>query len=401
MIRNILETIHFGLVICFMYVLPNFKVFVHIFRNQMLQFGIAAIKICQYIFPFIKNKYPERKLLIAVLETLGNDCRKYSIDTQKIIRQEGLSNIIETMDDFPVHSGSIAQVFVGYDENGRKFAVKVKHDYIEKQLVDVRHFIKTLRYLFAVNVDYNDFYHFLHSQTNLKNEYENLKYFHDNNPERQKIIIPKPFYATERVLVMEWVDFESFPSIVNRLPAKELSMYNYFLLLFYDASILLFKKEHCDLHHGNWGVNLEEKKIVIIDFGIVVDLHSKFIKCHIACKRVDDVHQRSKFMVQLLSDIFHCNMAYADLTSSKEINRCIAEIIRRSKDMVVTTEVFLLFSRSAFFGCINDEEILRVTKKQMYLFLTKNKIFPELKKFYKELIFGSEEELSLEQRLGL
>lgn len=389
MIRKFLERIQFGFIVLLMYILPDFDFLIHFFKNRLIRFGIAAIKICQYIFPIIKYKYPNRKLLVSVLECLGDNCDKYRIDTEKILKEEGLLDIVESIDNFPLHSGSIAQVFEGYDKDGNKLAIKIKHNYIDEQIMDIRHFVKSFKYFFKINIDYDDFYSFLIQQTNLQKEYENLKYFYDNNPENSKILIPRPIYASNNILIMDWVDFQTFPSIEHTLTQKESKYYKNLLLLFYDSSILLYKKEHCDLHHGNWGVNLKEKKIVILDFGIVFDIDAKFLNCHIDWRKEDDLQKKSSINCNLLSSVFKVNLNL-DLTCSNCIFEAIVELLSRSNELVVTKDVFLILSRVAFFGCINDDALmLNTNKKNIYLYLLKNNIFPELKDFYKKIIYNN------------
>ena len=388
MIRKFLETIQFGFLVLLMYILPDLDCLIHFFKNRLIGFGIAVIKICQYIFPIIKYKCPNRKLLLSVLQSLGDDCHKYSIDTQKILKEEGLLDIVNSIDNFPLHSGSIAQVFKGYDKDGNKLAIKIKHNYIDDQIMDIRHFVKSFKYFFKINIDYDDFYSFLILQTDLQKEYDNLKYFYDSNPEKSKIIIPRPIYGSNKVLVMDWVDFQSFPSIENKLSRKESKYYKYILSLFYDSSILLYKKEHCDLHHGNWGVNLKEKKIVILDFGIVFDTDPKFLNCHIDWRKEDDLKKKSSINCNLLSTVFKTDL-HLDLTCNDSIFKALLELLSRSEELVVTKDVFLLLSRIAFFGCINDDALmLNAQKKNIYLYLLKNNIFPELKSFYKKIIYN-------------
>lgn len=389
MIRKFLETIQFGLIVLFMCMLPDFDFLIHFFKNRLIRFGIAAIKICQYIFPIIKYKYPNRKLLLSVLQCLGDNCDKYRIDSEKILRKEGLLDIVDSIDNFPVHSGSIAQVFEGYDKDGNKLAIKIKHNYINEQIMDIRHFVKSFKYFFKINIHYDDFYSFLVLQTDLQKEYENLKYFYENNPEKSKILIPRPIYGSNNILIMDWVDFQSFPSIEHTLTQKESKYYKYLLSLFYDSSILLYKKEHCDLHHGNWGVNLKEKKIVILDFGIVFDTDAKFLNFHIDWRKEDDIQKRSSINCNLLSSIFKVDLNL-DLTCNDSIFEAIIELLSRSNELVVTKDVFLLLSRTAFFGCINDDALmLNTNKKNIYLYLLKNNIFPELKDFYKKIIYNN------------
>tara|TARA_X000000368_G_C23018060_1_gene706673 strand:- start:952 stop:1821 length:870 start_codon:yes stop_codon:yes gene_type:complete len=112
----------------------------------------------------------------------------------------------------------------------------------------------------------------------MNNEYKNIEYFYNEYIDTSIFIIPKPFFSSNNILIMEFIEGEIYNENMSNITNK----YIFTLLNLFYFDMIYFKKYiHCDLHIYNWKIInyksniLDNLKIVIYDFGFVVKNNKK------------------------------------------------------------------------------------------------------------------------------
>lgn len=203
------------------------------------------------------------------------------------------TEVFTFIDHTPVASASIAQVHKAIlKSTGEPVAVKVQHDYIEKQIgADLwvyRFSSKVYEKVFSMPFSFFTQYvsDQLIKETDFVNELENaekLRQFiaNDGDTKRMNIYIPKNYrqFTTKQVLVSEWIDGVSLTQ-KDRLLDK-----NFDLRVIMNQYLTIFGKQlfdygfiHSDPHPGNLLVRFTGRKqqLVILDHGLYVQLPEKF-----------------------------------------------------------------------------------------------------------------------------
>lgn len=203
------------------------------------------------------------------------------------------TEVFTSIDHTPVASASIAQVHKAIlRSTGEPVAVKVQHDYIEKQIgADLwvyRFSSKVYEKVFSMPFSFFTQYvsDQLIKETDFVNELENaekLRQFiaNDGDTKRMNIYIPKNYrqFTTKQVLVSEWIDGVSLTQ-KDRLLDK-----NFDLRVIMNQYLTIFGKQlfdygfiHSDPHPGNLLVRFTGRKqqLVILDHGLYVQLPEKF-----------------------------------------------------------------------------------------------------------------------------
>ena len=244
--------------------------------------GCILIKIVQWInsnldLLDIKNG----KILYNIFNPFYEDCNVHKLDyTKKVFFDEfnkDFDEVIKLDNLYKIKSGSIAQVYKGF-YNNKMVAIKVVHPDIKYQLIFPIFFIKLYKFLvknlfFLKNYNtvfiFDTFFENLKLQTVMINEYKNMKYFYDSYKDNEYILIPKPLYVSNNILVMEFIDGNKFELLDISLLEKQkiinlLNMFikdNYYFKDYY----------HSDLHESNWNVIKYNDfyKLVIYDYGYI------------------------------------------------------------------------------------------------------------------------------------
>ncbi|EDK45970.1 conserved hypothetical protein [Lodderomyces elongisporus NRRL YB-4239] len=206
------------------------------------------------------------------------------------------SEIFEWIDHIPVASASIAQVHkaqLSKNLGSAKVALKVQHDYIDKQIVVdlwVYRFISKVyekvfdiplsmftSYVSEQLVKETDFVHEMHNSMRLVELIEN-----DPVLEKENIKIPKNFpkLTTRQVLPAEWVDgiaLTDKDELINNKYDLKLTMSQYIKL--FGRQIFKYGFVHSDPHPGNLLARFDEngkQQLVLLDHGLYINLPEKF-----------------------------------------------------------------------------------------------------------------------------
>jgi len=184
-------------------------------------------------------------------------------------------------DDIKTHivgSGSIGQVYKLYNRKLGKFvAVKVKHPGIDASVHNIVNLIKFIHTILdpIANIPFatllNDFIGTVLLQIDYVTERNNIERFAELYANESHVVIPEVFYSSRRFIVMSYNDGVKFSSLNDKTMKLNVSLD---LNCFIYTSILIHDFVHCDLHNGNWKIqisdtNPQEYKLVIYDCGIV------------------------------------------------------------------------------------------------------------------------------------
>jgi predicted unusual protein kinase regulating ubiquinone biosynthesis (AarF/ABC1/UbiB family) len=203
--------------------------------------------------------------------------------------------IITPEDTIPIGSGTIGQVYKLYSlEYNDYVALKVRHSNVENE---VRIFVKTIKdVLYVINMIstipftglVDDFLENIYMQLDYKNEAYNTTVLKKNNLCNHHIIIPTIYYCSESIICMSYHSGIPFTELKETDLVKNKIAYDMFL--FNMSSLLIYDFLHCDLHYGNWKIQIDNDanyKIVIYDCGIMGSTHNDAINKRICMACID------------------------------------------------------------------------------------------------------------------
>lgn len=268
------------------YILGNSnKILLKLLYNTINLNGYGMIKITQWYISrnqcFFDNKYID-----CLFSDFYENCYVHSVNyTKKIFYQEYLNdfdNVFTIDESYNIKSGSIAQVYLCYyKDNPDKDPVilKVVHPETEYQLYWLEKYMclynfttKKIKFFnkFKISFDIYSFVDNIKRQTNMHNEFNNLKYYYDSYKDNDIYIIPTPIFATNNILIMSYEEGISFYDIDASDYKK--SKIILLLTLFMKNNNFNLDYIYLDIHSGNWRVQKYKNhyKIIIYDFGYCV-----------------------------------------------------------------------------------------------------------------------------------
>ena len=190
-------------------------------------------------------------------------------------------HLFQSFEMEPMATASLGQVHRATMNNGREVVVKVLRPGVLKQLQDdvqameevaalcetfqfgrdyqLVHMVDSLKQSLAQEVNY------LHEAANAETVAHNLAQF-------EKIVVPLPVkeLTTERVITMDFVDFEKITTLKPERLSEEYSRAlaeEFFQAFLYQ--VLVHGAFHADPHPGNVGIT-EQNQIALMDYGLVV-----------------------------------------------------------------------------------------------------------------------------------
>jgi len=254
--------------------------------------GCVLIKIVQWInnnseMLNVKNNY------IELFDNFYENNNIHSINyTKKIFKNDfnyNFDEIIELDLDFKVKSGSVAQVYKGKFKKNNTFdndfyntdiAIKVIHPELKYQMFYTINFVYLYKYIvnnisflnkYDTIFNFESFFQHLKLQTNMANEYNNIKYFYDYYYDNEYIVIPHPIHFSKNILIMQYIESELFDNFdVSEFEKKKIiSFFNVFV----KDQYFFCNYFHSDLHDYNWRVNKYKDfyQLIIYDFGYVIE----------------------------------------------------------------------------------------------------------------------------------
>ena len=246
--------------------------------HHIKQGGNVFWKLSQWICSRLEFQYDlSGNYLIQKLSEFYENCpvHDFAISREIIERFYGdtLDNVFESIDETPIASGSIGQVYAAILKNGEKVAIKIRHPHIQQNILRICWYIKYIPKS-ILQFDMEGLEEYLLHQTDFKKEYTNLKKLKGKFRNASYIHFPSPFGAEEDIIVMEFIEGKRVDVFYEKSEKDEHWEVMVKFWLFIRESILLRNFCHADLHKGNWKIH--NGKLIIYDLGIIIDNRKYF-----------------------------------------------------------------------------------------------------------------------------
>ena len=334
-------------------------------RMALEEMGPAYVKFGQ----MLSNRndiLPEE--MISELQKLQDKVEIQEVDIRKKLVEE--LNIIpeeyfQSIDEEPMASASIGQVFRAVLKNGEKVVLKVRRDNIdnvvETDLVimkDMAKFLekydvnaKNINLLYIVET----FENMLKKELSLTNERKNIERFENNFKENEHIHVPVVYkeLSNNRILCMEFIegikitDKEKIEK--TGFNPKEIASLG---LELYIKQVMKYGFFHADPHPGNIFLG-KDGKLIFIDFGAMGTLYPYEIEL-LEELTLNFLQKDVKKMIATIKELaldynisdekrlergFYDILSMVDGTSLEEIN--LVEIMERVKKLLNENQVLL------------------------------------------------------------
>ena len=334
-------------------------------RMALEEMGPAYVKFGQ----MLSNRndiLPEE--MISELQKLQDKVEIQEVDIRKKLAEE--LNIIpeeyfQSIDEEPMASASIGQVFRAVLKNGEKVVLKVRRDNIdnvvETDLIimkDMAKFLekydvnaKNINLLYIVET----FENMLKKELSLINERKNMERFENNFKENEHIHVPVVYkeLSNNRILCMEFIegikitDKEKIEK--TGFNPKEIASLG---LELYIKQVMKYGFFHADPHPGNIFLG-KDGKLIFIDFGAMGTLYPYEIEL-LEELTLNFLQKDVKKMIATIKELaldynisdekrlergFYDILSMVDGTSLEEIN--LVEIMERVKTLLSQNQVLL------------------------------------------------------------
>ena len=334
-------------------------------RMALEEMGPAYVKFGQ----MLSNRndiLPEE--MISELQKLQDKVEIQEVDIRKKLAEE--LNIIpeeyfQSIDEEPMASASIGQVFRAVLKNGEKVVLKVRRDNIdnvvETDLIimkDMAKFLekydvnaKNMNLLYIVE----SFENMLKKELSLINERKNIERFENNFKENEHIHVPVVYkeLSNNRILCMEFIEGIKITDKEKLEEAgfnpKEIASLG---LELYIKQVMKYGFFHADPHPGNIFLG-KDGKVIFIDFGAMGTLYPYEIEL-LEELTLNFLQKDVKKMIATIKELaldynisdekrlergFYDILSMVDGTSLEEIN--LVEIMERVKTLLSQNQVLL------------------------------------------------------------
>ena len=276
-----------------------FKSFVFAVKGEHYELGVSCSKILNRLGPF----YIKFGQIVASEASFFNEDLKRGLSglyenanpvdiayiKSTLDKNINLSKNLESIDEIPVATASIAQVHkIRLVGNNKVLAIKVVkprvREEMNKTLVRIGLLIKILDYLipplrkFNLQSYFGEISVVLKAQCDMRVELENYWNLREGNEERDGVYFPKVYeeYCDRDLLVMEFIEKRKGTEIVKgEHDYPELAT---LLLHTFYSSIFIDGFFQADTHPGNTFFDFDEKgksEIFLLDYGLVGKLTQK------------------------------------------------------------------------------------------------------------------------------
>ncbi|MED4533960.1 ABC1 kinase family protein [Metabacillus fastidiosus] len=318
-----------------------------------------------------------------------------------------IEDILLSIEEEPVASASIGQVYKARLKDGTEAAIKVQRPAIRSIIkTDFRslaiifwfagHFAPLPKGFINFNLLFKELKIVIEREVDFKKEMETSNYFRERFRSFSNLLIPKVYseFSTSQVLVMEWVDGARITDSdfleKYQISRKELSEHvlRTFLPQWLEAGFF-----HADPHAGNVRVR-SDGTLILLDFGMVGEISKKdalnfqhliqailfknYANAVDALRELDfllpkaDAKQVEKLLKEVLSIDFNRFKEMDMLAVKKEMN----DIMRSLPIQVPTRFIFLGRSFVTIEGMLltinPDEELIDMIKPVFMEWINKN-----------------------------
>jgi len=334
-------------------------------RMALEEMGPAYVKFGQ----MLSNRndiLPEE--MISELQKLQDKVEIQEVDIRKKLAEE--LNIIpeeyfQSIDEEPMASASIGQVFRAVLKNGEKVVLKVRRDNIdnvvETDLIIMKDMAKFLEKYDVnaknINLLYivESFENMLKKELSLINERKNMERFENNFKENEHIHVPVVYkeLSNNRILCMEFIEGIKITDKEKLEEAgfnpKEIASLG---LELYIKQVMKYGFFHADPHPGNIFLG-KDGKVIFIDFGAMGTLYPYEIEL-LEELTLNFLQKDVKKMIATIKELaldynisdekrlergFYDILSMVDGTSLEEIN--LTEIMERVKTLLSQNQVLL------------------------------------------------------------
>ena len=334
-------------------------------RMALEEMGPAYVKFGQ----MLSNRndiLPEE--MISELQKLQDKVEIQEVDIRKKLAEE--LNIIpeeyfQSIDEEPMASASIGQVFRAVLKNGEKVVLKIRRDNIdnvvETDLIIMKDMAKFLEKYDVnaknINLLYivESFENMLKKELSLINERKNMERFENNFKENEHIHVPVVYkeLSNNRILCMEFIegikitDKEKIEK--TGFNPKEIASLG---LELYIKQVMKYGFFHADPHPGNIFLG-KDGKLIFIDFGAMGTLYPYEIEL-LEELTLNFLQKDVKKMIATIKELaldynisdekrlergFYDILSMVDGTSLEEIN--LVEIMEKVKTLLSQKQVLL------------------------------------------------------------
>lgn len=338
-------------------------------NNSIKKSGCFTMKLTQWIIT--RMDLLDNNELVKYFKDFMDyyeKCPEHSYaETVEIIENDfgKIENIFESIDENPIASGTIGQVYWAKLLDGQEVAVKVCHPNIGKETIVpfaiIKYFNLFLRkapyfYKYSLPIDFSGFFDIFNMQVDMKNEGKNLDMFNENFKGNKLVTFPKHIFSSKNVLVMTFEDGTYF----EKLNISEYKKYK-IAITFALASrqmMLVDNFLHCDPHMGNWKVRKIDKEYQIIyyDVGLSITTKNKTVMKDIVESKEQDDPQ--KMTDVLINSIYYLPKDVDKTDMRNEIYEMTKTITSKKLNFFTTiTDLLGIFSKR---GVIFNNEILNI-----------------------------------------
>ena len=261
---------------------------------EISELGIVPTKLAQWMGYFLKIQFENHyyfRLFLDSLPYLQNQCN-YSKPSYFDEYIKKYNNIIESIENEPIASASIAQIYRGVSRDGKDIVVKIKHEDIEIGIKKWEKILRNLEKKKLFSIDMNNFFENVKDQMNFIKEGENMKLYYKYYKKNKFIKVPEYLGGDENIIVMSYLFSENFQMVKHTLHQEDINHYTLLSKIMYQDNIFIKDVIHMDLHNGNWGIQQDSKSIVLYDFGWVLRDQSDFKRFFILTHLGRDISMR-------------------------------------------------------------------------------------------------------------
>lgn len=273
-----------------------------VIRDFATNMGVVYIKLAQMLATHEFQNYfseSDRIALSSICDDIEPVEFKIVEDTLISTYGENYRDLFLSIDETPIGSASISQVYKAKLKNGKDVVLKVKRKDIEKNIVEDVEKLKKLMHRFGRFINFKNFFGGEHAlnlylkwiseETDFDNEINNIKKYGEFSKKvngsianTTRICVPKVYeeLSSSDVIVMDYIPYKT----VNQLPLteenKELikTAINSYLKLSFNSLLeddsVIF---HGDPHSGNLCVD-NVGNIYFLDMGLLFSLDKKEIE---------------------------------------------------------------------------------------------------------------------------
>ncbi len=310
-----------------------------ILTDNLGQLKGAAMKVGQMISTEASDFLPQQAL--DVLSKLQSDAPKVDFDLMydQIISDLGEEkfNSLKSFNKEPIAAASIGQVYEAVTADGREVVLKVQYpgvaESIHSDINILRKVVEPILKVSGRKMDLDEIFSEIANTLSLETDYENemratQKYRELSSPYDQ-FVVPEVVeeFCGKRVLCTSKVKGQLISDWIKTNPSKEdrtfigSAVLDLFIKEFYEWGFV-----QTDPNFGNYFVQTDPLRLVLLDFGSTKEYSQKFIENYKNLLRTMKTNDRKK----IIESFFEADMF--DLRESEDAQKKFVRMLKTSVD---------------------------------------------------------------------